>query len=279
MPDARSASGDAAAMPSNEAVRAAWDANAAFWDERMGEGNTFHRHLVGPAAERLLDLQPGERVVEFACGNGQFSRRMADLGATVVATELSERMVERATARTVGRPEIGERITFSQLDATDPAALAALPGAPFDAAVCNMAIMDMVAVEPLFRAMSQLLRPGGRLVFTIMHPVLNNPGGVSLCAEESDVGGDLVTEYSLRVRRYRTTGATRGLAMVGQPVAQWYVHRTLADLLGAAFAAGLVMDGIEEPYLPPDPAARTLSWSRFREIPPVLGVRLRVANG
>ena len=83
----------------------------------------------------------------------------------------------------------------------------------------------------------------------------------------------------MKVFRYRTTGATKGLAMIGQPKVQWYFHRTLSDLLGPAFAAGLVMDGIEEPYLPPDtePGSRTLSWIKFQEIPPVLGVRLRPA--
>lgn len=251
--------------PTVDAVRARWDANAAFWDDRMGEGNSFHQHLVGPAAERLPALQPGERVVEFGCGNGQFSRRMAEPRATVLATELSARMVERARARTIGRPGVDERITFTQIDATDPAELAAIDGAPFDASVCNMAIMDMIAVEPLNRALPSLLRPGGRFVFTIMHPVPNNPGGTILCAEESDRGGELAPDRSIRVVRYRTTGATKVPAMAGQPVPQWYFHRTLAEWLGAAFAAGMVTDGIEEPYLLPHPdgAARTLSWTAF----------------
>lgn len=266
--------------PTNEAVREVWDANAAFWDDRMAEGNFFHLHLVGPTAERLLGLRPGERVIEFGCGNGQFSRRMAELGASVYATELSERMIEHARARTEARPDIAARVTFGKLDAADPAALAAVPGAPFDAAVCNMLIMDMIEVAPLYRALPSLLKPDGRFVFTIMHPVLNNPGGTSLCVEERDEGGDLRAEYSMKVFRYRTTGATKGLAMIGQPQAQWYFHRTLTDLLSPAFAAGLVMDGIEEPYLPPDtePGSRTLSWTKFQEIPPVLGVRLRVAT-
>jgi SAM-dependent methyltransferase len=266
--------------PTNEAVREVWDANAAFWDDRMGEGNLFHRTLIGPAAERLLAIRPGERVIEFGCGNGQFSRRLAELGAAVYATELSERMIEHARARTEARADIAERVTDGRLDATDPAALAAVPGAPFDAAVCNMLIMDMIAVEPLYRALPSLLKPEGRFVFTIMHPVLNNAGGTSLCVEERDEGGDLRAEYSMKVFRYRTTGATKGLAMIGQPRAQWYFHRTLSDLLAPAFAAGLVMDGIEEPYLPPDsgPGTRTLSWVNFQEIPPVFGVRLRPAK-
>jgi hypothetical protein len=69
--------------------------------------------------------------------------------------------------------------------------------------------------------------------------------------------------------------------MAGQPQPQWYLHRTLSDLLGAAFAAGLVMDGMEEPCFPPHvaEAAPPLSWRRFTDIPPVLAVRLRLARG
>src|SRR5215470_12051115 len=69
----------------NEAVREIWDRNADFWNERMGDGNEFHRVLIGPAQERLLDLRPGESVLDIGCGNGQFTRRLAQLGARVLA--------------------------------------------------------------------------------------------------------------------------------------------------------------------------------------------------
>jgi 2-polyprenyl-3-methyl-5-hydroxy-6-metoxy-1,4-benzoquinol methylase len=266
------------ATPSRSSVRDVWDANASFWDEKMGEGNLFHSTLIAPSAERLLDLQAGESVIEFGCGNGQFSRRMAELGANVTATELSPQLVELARKRTEARPEIAGRITYAQLDASDSEQLAAIAGGPFDAAACNMVIMDMIEVDPLFQAIPQLLKPGGRFVFTIMHPVLNNSGGTSFCLEERDIDGDIHAEHSMKIYRYRTTGATRGLAMLGQPEKQWYFHRTLSVLFGAAFAAGLVMDGIEEPYLASDPTVseRSLDWRNFQEIPPVLAVRLRV---
>ncbi len=64
----------------NAEARRAWQANAAFWDERMGEGNDFVNLLVWPAAEPLLALRPGERVLDVACGNGLTSRRMAAAG-------------------------------------------------------------------------------------------------------------------------------------------------------------------------------------------------------
>ena len=73
----------------NRETQQIWDANARFWDARFGEGNDFQRTLIGPATERLLALQPGELVLDAACGNGAFSRRMAELGARVVAFDFS----------------------------------------------------------------------------------------------------------------------------------------------------------------------------------------------
>ena len=38
----------------NAQAKEAWDRNAAFWNERMGEGNDFFNVLLWPAVERLL---------------------------------------------------------------------------------------------------------------------------------------------------------------------------------------------------------------------------------
>ncbi len=83
----------------NENVRKIWDHNAAFWDEKMGEGNLTQRFLVGPATERLLELRPGQLVLDVACGNGVMARRLAQLGAQVVACDFSPALIERARER------------------------------------------------------------------------------------------------------------------------------------------------------------------------------------
>ena len=83
----------------HDEVRSTWDELAAFWDERVESGSTWQRHLIQPAVERLLLLQPGERVLEIACGNGEFARRMSELGGQVLAVDFSDGMLERASAR------------------------------------------------------------------------------------------------------------------------------------------------------------------------------------
>jgi len=77
--------------PLNQEVRTLWESKAAYWDERMGDnGNEFQSTLVDPAAERLLGVEPGEVLLDVACGSGIMSRRLAALGARVVAIDFSQ---------------------------------------------------------------------------------------------------------------------------------------------------------------------------------------------
>ncbi|HEU0025790.1 MAG TPA: class I SAM-dependent methyltransferase [Ktedonobacterales bacterium] len=253
---------------------AIWEANAAFWDERMGEGNCFQRLLVAPATERLLAPRVGERVLEVACGNGVMARRLAELGARVLATDVSPTFIERARARSGA---LGDRIEYRVVDATSEEALLALGAGEFDAIVCNMALMDMARIEPLMRAARALLRPGAdaRFVFSVMHPCFNS-GEVRFVMEEDDLGGELRTVRAVKISGYLEPDARLGLGMIGQPQPHYYFHRPLSALLGAAFAAGFTLDGLEEPaFEEPEPDARPLSWAQFTSIPPVLAARLR----
>ncbi len=64
----------------------AWETNAEFWDDQMGdESNYFHCNIVRPNVEKLLEINEDDFVLDIACGNGNFSQRMAKQGAKVVA--------------------------------------------------------------------------------------------------------------------------------------------------------------------------------------------------
>lgn len=258
----------------NQETREAWNQNAAFWDKRMGEGNDFVEVLIWPAVERLLELRPGERILDVACGNGLTSRRLAAAGAEVVAFDFSEVMIAHARQRIM---EHDGRIDYRVLDATDEAALLALGEGEFEAALCNMALFDMANIEPLMRALARLLKSNGRFVFSIIHPCFNNPHTTQM-AEMEDREGEVVTVYSVKVRSYMTPTVARGVAMRDQPTPQLYFHRPLEMLLGTGFRAGFILDGLEERAFPPDhPSGRhPLAWGgNFSEIPPVLVARMR----
>jgi SAM-dependent methyltransferase len=238
----------------------------------MGEGNDFFNILPWPAVESLLKPHPGERLLDIACGNGLTSRRLATAKATVTAFDVSAAMIAIAA----GHP--GQfKIDYRVIDATDSEALLGLGAGTFDGALCNMALMDMAEIDPLMTALAVLLKPGGRFVFSVLHPCFNNPAIVQM-SELEDQNGAIVTTYSVKIARYKTPFTQVGLAMHGQPVPHPYFHRPLSLLLAPALSVGLVLDGFEEQAFPPDNSGGTtpLSWNgRFSEIPAALIVRLR----
>ena len=115
--------------------------------------------LIEPATERLLDVVAGDTILDAACGAGRFSRRMAELGARVVAFDYSAEFIARA--RDTSRDAAVE---YHVVDAANVEGLLSLGSSRFTKAVCTMAIMDMPEIGPLFATLSRMLVPGGDLV-------------------------------------------------------------------------------------------------------------------
>lgn len=259
----------------NAEVREIWDQNADYWNQRMREGNEFHRELIAPAQERLLSLRAGEMVLDIACGNGHFARRMAHLGARVLALDVSPRMIEIAKANTIADDD---RIEYRVLDAADSSALRSLGERRFDAAVCTMAIMDLASIDPMLSSLGGLLKPASRFVFSVLHPCFNN-AGTRLVAEESTTdAGALVTRYFVAMSEYIHPKPAKGVAMRDQPVAQYYFDRPISALFDACFKSGFVLDGLEEPTFQASANDGRANWSNITEIPPALVARMRLAD-
>jgi ubiquinone/menaquinone biosynthesis C-methylase UbiE len=252
----------------NEDVRNVWDQLATYWDEQMRGGKTWQPHLIQPAVERLLRLEPGERVLEIACGTGAFSRRMSELGGQVLATDFSEAMLERA------RAYAGD-VEYRSVDATlEDELLALADPRSFDAVVCNMAIMDMEAIEPMVVAAARLLKPSGRFVFSTLHPAFNS--GDARPTVEIDVEGSTTEVYSVKVSSYGRSATSKGIAIPGQPVEQWYFHRPLWMILDPFFRHGFALDGLEEPLVGLDHGKPGTPAHVFTQIPGVLIARMRL---
>jgi len=254
-----------------------WDNIAEWWDDRIGDGNDFQDYLIEPATERLLELKPGEHVLDIACGAGRFARRMLALGATVVAFDHAEKFIDRARQRTT---ENTDKIEYRVVDATDKAALLALGEAKFDAAVCTMGIMDMSSITPLVSTLPVLLKPRGRFVFSVTHPVFNS-GTVRQVAEQYNQDGEIITRSGINVTEYAEPFAYKGMGIRGQPELQHYFHRPVSLLFSTCFEYGFVLDGMEEPTFPEGFQGKSdhpLSFARMRSLPPVLVARMRLVK-
>lgn len=206
----------------NEESKNVWDENAEFWDNFMGdESNLFHRELVRPFTEVLLDVQSGELILDIACGNGNFSERLVSNNVTVIALDYSERMICLAKKR---RLKSIDKIEFNVCDVTSYEQIVNVAnGRIFDKAVANMALMDISDIKPLFRALSELIKTEGVFVFSMHHPCFTSPS-----------------------KDYLSEQTYKGIAIEGQPMLQNYYHRPMQELFNVAFENGFCVDGFHE---------------------------------
>jgi 2-polyprenyl-3-methyl-5-hydroxy-6-metoxy-1,4-benzoquinol methylase len=246
-----------------------WETNADFWDERMGEhSNRFHREIIRPDTEKLLNVKQGDKVLDIACGNGNFSKRLVEFGATVTAFDYSSKMIENAKKRC---SYCLDKINFHVIDATKHDELISLKmSVPFDKAVSNMAVMDISDIVPLFNAAYEMLKPGGIFVFSTIHPCFQSPN-MRKIIETEDTGSSVRTRHGIQVFEYITSCSYEGIGIINQPVPQLYFHRPLNRLFDICFGAGFVINGIAEPVFGKEENPKAFDWY---EIPPVIIVRL-----
>ena len=255
----------------NEEIRNIWNANAEFWDNKMGEGNTFHKMLIEPTQLKLLNIKAGDRILDIACGNGQFTRKMAELGANVTAIDFADRFI--AIAKSKGRYDI----EYHVMDATCETDLEKLGSNNFDAIVCTMALMDMDSIEVLINHSPKMLKRNGIFVFSILHPCFNSGINV-LVREQDDLGGEVKSKYYVKMRDYLIEKSSLGVGMRGQPKPQYYFHRPVSTILRYFFESGFVLEAYEEPSFADIENPDSIYDNVFKYIPPALVCKLRIRD-
>ncbi|MGW7515618.1 class I SAM-dependent methyltransferase [Streptomyces sp. NPDC054796] len=234
----RRAAGDAESSLAN---RGWWNRNA---DEYQNDHGDFlgdarfvwcpegldeeEAELLGPASSlRGLD------VLEIGAGAAQCSRWLAAQGARPVALDLAHRQLQHALRIGDG---LGGALPFPLVEA-DARALPFADGS-FDLACSAFGAVPFVA-DPVrvMREVRRVLRPGGRWVFSVTHPVrwafADEPGPEGLAA---------ITSYFDRTPYVEQDDAGRAV----------YVehHRTLGDRVRDVVAGGFRLVDLVEPEWP-----------------------------
>lgn len=160
----------------------------------------------------LLPTLEGKRVVDLGCGFGWFARWAREHGAAhVLGLDLSEKMIARAKADT-NDPAI--EYVIADLEQIH------LPEASFDFAYSSLAFHYVENLERLAKTIYRTLIPGGRLIFTIEHPIYMAPthpgwsvdkeGRKTWPVDRYAIEGPRTTDWLAQgvVKQHRTIGTT-----------------------------------------------------------------------
>ncbi len=134
------------------------------WDKASSYYEKFWCNQLKPAQELLLEvasLQPGEQVLDVACGTGLVSLEALEkvcVSGSVTGTDISDKMIAEAIAQAKEK-----QIRFLRMDAEE----LQFNNELFDVALCCLGLMYFPNPVKAMTEMHRVLKPGGRAVTAV----------------------------------------------------------------------------------------------------------------
>jgi len=211
-----------------------WDQASRWYDSLVGmSGSDYHQTIVMPGVLKMLELKPGRRVLDLACGQGVFSRFLLGKKIKPEGLDSSEELLRMARSRSV------KSIPYHLGNASDAKLL---DGQEFDGIACLLAVQNMEKIEPVFQNVARWLKPKGKFVMVLTHPCFRIP-------RQTHWGWD--EEKKIEYRRVDRYANEMKIPMLTPPFVDkvnftMTYHRPLQNYFSALLKAGLCVDSLEE---------------------------------
>ncbi len=218
--------------------------NAPTWTRQVRTGYDIYRdYLNTPAFLAMLPDISGQKGLDIGCGEGGNTRKLAERGAKIHGVDIASAFIKFAS-ETESQQPLG--ICYQMADARR------LPFADgeFDFATAFMSLMDVMGPEIALKEIARILRPGGFLQFSILHPcfapphrkVLRDKNGIAYAIEIADYFA--IGEHA-ETWHFSSVGCKEKENI--EPFHIPYTHLTLTGWLDAIAASGLVLEKTAEP--------------------------------
>jgi 2-polyprenyl-3-methyl-5-hydroxy-6-metoxy-1,4-benzoquinol methylase len=226
---------------------ASWEAIADGWAERVRTKTDWARPVLldKPHLDLVGDVA-GISVLDAGCGEGRFSRMLAERGAAVSGIDLSEKMIGHAV-RLEGEQPLG--IDYRVRDMCD---LSCFEGREFDLVVAYLAIIDVEDYESALAEIARVLRPGGQFVFSLVHPCFSPPVWGWEPRKPGTIPMRDKDRLFRKVDQYFPATEIRFRMWPTAPTETINYHRPISEYAHACRNVGLLIRDIVEPT--PDPA-------------------------
>jgi SAM-dependent methyltransferase len=260
-------------------VAACWEANAETWTRHARAGYDLYRDAQNTPAF-LANLPPvtGLSGLDLGCGEGSNTRKLAAAGARMSAIDIAPTFIRHAREAEAAEP-LG--IAYCVADGM------ALPFADgsFDFATAFMSLMDMPQQDKVLAETARILKPGGFLQFSILHPCFATPGRKVLRDENRTVLAIEVRDYfratAGEIETWRFGAAPEHEKARVEPFKVPRFHRTLSGWVNLIVATGFVIEQMHEPTVDAE-TARAMPYLDDTLVAPLflhMRVRKAAANG
>jgi ubiquinone/menaquinone biosynthesis C-methylase UbiE len=194
--------------------------------------DSYQAMVIAPNLLRVLALKIGEQVIDFACGQGYFTRSFAEAGATPTGIDISKELIAAAKKRS---PKIDFKVAPAHR-------LEFAEDKSYDVATIVLAIQNIENIAEVFAEVKRVLKLGGRFVLVMNHPAFRIP-------KRTSWGWDEATKTQYRRVDGYLSAATIPIDMhpgkMNSATTLSY-HRSLQDYFKALTKSGFAVTRLEE---------------------------------
>jgi SAM-dependent methyltransferase len=195
------------------------------WSETYDDPGNALIDVEERALRPILAALPVGDAADVACGTGRLSAMLCDLGHRVIGIDPSEAMLDRARAKDL--PATFQVGSFEALPLADDSV---------DLVTCALALTHSTALQPAVAEFVRVVRPGGYVVTTDIHPITVATGGGQALFRRSDRSRGVTVNYQHWVSDYVRAFTDAGLVIEG-------CEEPLVDM---AFKIGLGSEDVRE---------------------------------
>jgi SAM-dependent methyltransferase len=224
----------------------------------IAQKNDFRMYFILPYTLQQLGDVSGKRMLDIGCGEGGYSRALAHQGALVTAIDCAVDPINFAI-RKAG--EEGLKISHFVRNSND---LFGIEDSTFDIVLSSMMLMDCEDLFGTVKEISRVLRPGGRLFVSVLHPCFN---GKNIRWTGGDDETKVVVEDYFSPKEWEAP-----IDGVSSPVI--FRHRTLQEYVKVFVQNGLCLVDMNEPLPANEQVEKSTRIGRLLKIPMFLFMEL-----
>jgi len=226
-------------------VGAHWESNAETWTIYSRAGYDIYRDALNtPAFLELLPPVAGLKGLDLGCGEGTNTRAVARLGADMTGLDIAPTFL-RYARETEAQDPLGITYVEGNGETID------FPEASFDFVTAFMSMMDMANQRQVLKSVHRVLKPGGFLQFSILHPCFVPPSRKNIRDETGEAVAVQISDYfdeaDGKIERWVFSSIPDEEKAKLTPFSIPRFHRTLTTWVSMVVEAGLIIQAFGEP--------------------------------